>query len=222
MDGGSADQPVPVAKGKAENVMMRAAYTVQVLALIAAAVLAGCGENGGDGAAVAERPKSGIAAMTDADKAFYASSFTTLGTVPYGRCWPDGLFKILSAGHTIEPNQRLVVFNAPKRFKQNEGYPEWLRVKSVMVERDTRRVVAAKGYVGPFADDTAVQAYLDSEIRPDLNSHIVVVKDESSNANGEMRFLCASKYGGNYTLRITIRKDPSGALWLDASTAVSD
>ena len=108
------------------------------------------------------------------------------------------------------------MFNAPKRFKQNEGYSEWLRVKSVVVERDTRRVVAAKGCAGPFADDAAIQAYLDSEIRTDLNSQIVVVKDESSSANGEMRFACASKYGGNYTLRITIRKDPSGALWLDA------
>ena len=46
-----------------------------------------------------------------------------------------------------------------------------------------------------------------------------VVKNESSNANGEMRFACASKYGGNYTLRITIRKDPSGTLWLDASAS---
>ena len=28
---------------------------------------------------------------------------------------------------------------------------------------------------------------------------------------------CGEKYGGDYTLRITIRKDPSGTLWLDAS-----
>ena len=43
-----------------------------------AAVLVGCGEKG---AAVADRPKSGIDAMIDADKVFYASSFTTLGQV---------------------------------------------------------------------------------------------------------------------------------------------
>ena len=112
------------------------------------------------------------------------------------------------------------MFSAPKRFKQNEGYPEWLRVKSVVVERDTRRVVAVKGCAGPFADDAAVQAYLDSEIRPDLNSHIVVVKNESSNADGEMRFVCTSKYGGNYTLRISLREDSAHALWIDVSAEV--
>ena len=84
-----------------------------------------------------------------------------------------------------------------------------------MVERDTRRVVAAKGCAGPFADDAAVQAYLDSEIRPELNSHIVVVKNESSGADGEMRFVCASKYGGNYTLRIILREESPTSLWLD-------
>ena len=198
--------------------MVNAAHIVRLLALLAVAVLAGRGENGG-GAAVAERPKSGIDAMTDADKVFYASSFTTLGTVPYGRCWPESLFSILCAGRKTGEGARLVMFNAPKRFKQNEGYSEWLRVKSVVVERDTRRVVAAKGCAGPFTDDAAIQAYLDSEVRSDLNSHIFVVKNESSNANGEMRFVCASKYGGNYTLRITIRKDPSGALWLDTSAS---
>ena len=143
-----------------------------------AVVLVGCGEKG---AAVADKPKSGIDAMTDADKVFYASSFTTLGTVPYGRCWPESLFNILCAGREAGDGARLVMFNAPKRFKQNEGYSEWLRVKSVVVERATRRVVAAKGCAGPFADDAAVQAYLDSEVRPDLNSQIVVVKNESSN-----------------------------------------
>lgn len=182
-----------------------------------AAVLVGCGEKG---AAVADRPKSGIDAMTVADKVYYAASFTTLGTVPYGQCWPESLFKILCAGRETGEGARLVMFNAPKRFKQNEGYSEWLRVKSVVVERATHRVVAAKGCAGPFADDAAVQAYLDSEVRPDLNSQIVVVKNESSNANGEMRFVCASKYGGDYTLRIVIRKDPSGTLWLDASASV--
>lgn len=182
-----------------------------------AAVLVGCGEKG---AAVADRPKSVFDTMTDADKVFYASSFTTLGTVPYGRCWPESLFKILCAGREAGDGARLVMFNAPKRFKQNEGYSEWLRVKSVVVDRETRRVVAAKGCAGPFADDAAIQTYLDSEVRPDLNSQIVVVKNESSNANGEMRFVCTSKYGGDYTLRIVIRKDPSGTLWLDASASV--
>ena len=182
-----------------------------------AAVLVGCGEK--DGAAVADRPKSVFDAMTDADKVFYASSFTTLGTVPYGRCWPESLFNILCAGREAGDGARLVMFNAPKRFKQNEGYSEWLRVKSVVVDRETRRVVAAKGCAGPFADDATIQVYLDSEVRPDLNGQIVVVEDKSSTANGEMHFVCESKYGGTYTLRITLRKDPSGALWLDASAS---
>ena len=56
-------------------------------------------------------------------------------------------------------------------------------------------------------------------MRPDLNGQIVVVEDKSSNANGEMRFVCESKYGGTYTLRITLRKAPSGTLWLDASAS---
>ena len=80
-------------------------------------------------------------------------------------------------------------------------------------------MVAAKGCAGPFADDAAVQAYLDSEVRPELNSSIVVVRNDTEGVGGEMRFLCASKYGGNYTLRITIRKDPSGALWLDVTAS---
>ena len=87
--------------------------------------------------------------MNDADKVFYAASFTTIASVPYGQCWPESLFKILSAGSESGSGRRLVMFSAPKRFKQNEGYPEWLRVKSVVVERDTRRVVAAKGCAGP-------------------------------------------------------------------------
>ena len=196
--------------------MENAAHIGRLLALLAVAVFAGCGENGG-GAAVVERPKSGIDAMTDADKVFYTSSFTTLGTVPYGRCWPESLFSILCAGRETGEGARLVMFNAPKRFKQNEGYSEWLRVKSVVVERDTRRVVAAKGCAGPFADDAAIQAYLDSEVRSDLNSHIFVVKNESSSADGEMRFVCASKYGGNYTLRISLREDSARALWIDVA-----
>ena len=187
---------------------------VLVLALLAAAVFAGCGEK--DGAAVADRPKYGIDAMTDADKVFYASSFTTLGTVPYGRCWPESLFNILCAGREAGDGARLVMFNAPKRFKQNEGYSEWLRVKSVVVERATRRVVAAKGCAGPFADDAAVQAYLDSEVRPDLNSQFFVDKVESSDVKGEMRFACSSKYCESFTLRITLRTAPDGKLWLDA------
>ena len=48
---------------------------------------------------------------------------------------------------------------------------------------------------------------------------LLALHDDSSGDNGEMRFVCASKYGGDYTLRITIRKDPSGALLLDASAS---
>ena len=195
----------------------------RMLALaLSVAVVAGCGARdektdrraAADGAPVST--KTGIDAMSDVDRFFYAHSFTTIATVPYGRCWPESLFKILSAGSLYRPDGRFARFVVPKRrFKQNEGYPEWLRVKSVVVERDTRRVVAAKGCAGPFADDAAVQAYLDSEIRPDLNSHIVVVKNESSSADGEMRFVCASKYGGNYTLRLSLREDSARALWID-------
>ena len=202
----------------------------KMLALVLiAAVLAGCGARdekadrraAADGAPVST--KTGIDAMSDVDRFFYAHSFTTIASVPYGRCWPESLFKILSAGNKHRPDGRFARFAVPKRrFKQNEGYPEWLRVKSVVVERDTRRVVAAKGCAGPFADDAAVQAYLDSEIRPDLNSHIVVVKNESSNADGEMRFVCASKHGGNYTLRIILREESPTSLWLDVVATARD
>ncbi len=92
----------------------------------------------------------------------YAHSFTTIATVPYGRCWPESLFKILSAGIKHRPEGRFARFAVPKRrFKQNEGYAEWLRVKAVVVERATRRVVSAEGSAGPFASDAALQAYLD-------------------------------------------------------------
>ena len=202
----------------------------RMLALaLSVAVVAGCGARdektdrraAADGAPVST--KTGIDAMSDVDRFFYAHSFTTIATVPYGRCWPESLFKILSAGNKHRPDGRFARFAVPKRrFKQNEGYPEWLRVKSVVVERDTRRVVAAKGCAGPFADDAAVQAYLDSEIRPDLNSHIVVVKNESSNADGEMRFVCASKHGGNYTLRIILREESPTSLWLDVVATARD
>ena len=52
------------------------------------------------------------------------------------------------------------------------------------------------GPAEPFASDAALQAYLDSEVRAELNSSIVVVKDETAGADGEMRFVCASKHGG--------------------------
>ena len=185
------------------------------VAICAAALFAGCGEKGG-GAAAADKPKSGIAAMTDEDRAFYASSFTTLATVPYGRCWPESLVSILGAGRKLGGEIRFVEFAAPKRFKQNEGFPEWMRVKSVVVERKTRRVVSAKGRAGPFDDDAAVQAYLDSEVRPDLNSQFLVEKVESPAAKGEMRFSCSSKYCESFTLRIVLREAADGKLWLDA------
>ena len=161
--------------------------------------------------------------MNDVDRFFYAHSFTTIATVPYGRCWPESLFKILSAGNKHRPEGRFARFAVPKRrFKQNAGYSEWLRVKSVVVEHDTRRVVAAKGCAGPFADDAAIQAYLDSEVRSDLNSHIFVVKNDSSSADGEMRFVCASKHGGSYTLRIILREESPISFWLDVVATARD
>ena len=90
-----------------------------------------------------------------------------------------------------------------------------MRVKTVVIERATRRVVSVGGRAGPFADDAAVQAYLDSEVRPELNGSIVVLRDESSNADGEMRFVCASKHGGNYMLRIALREESPTSLWFD-------
>ena len=194
---------------------------VLLLALLAA-LLAGCGARdekadrraAADGAPVST--KTGIDAMSDVDRFFYAHSFTTIASVPYGCCWPESLFKILSAGIKHRPEGRFARFAVPKRrFKQNEGYAEWLRVKAVVVERATRRVVSAEGRAGPFASDAALQAYLDSEVRTELNSSIVVVKDETAGADGEMRFVCASKHGGNYTLRITLREESPTSLWLD-------
>ena len=188
---------------------------------LSAAVLAGCGarDEKADRRAAADgapaSPKTGIDAMSDVDRFFYAYSFTTIASVPYGRCWPEGLYKILSAGREVRPGARFVRFTVPKRFKQNKEYAEWLRVKSVVVERATRRVVSVEGNAGPFADDAALQAYLDSEVRPELNSSIVVLKDETSSAGGEMRFVCASKHGGNYTLRLILREESPAALWLD-------
>ena len=161
--------------------------------------------------------------MNDVDRFFYAHSFTTIATVPYGRCWPESLFKILSAGIKHRPEGRFARFAVPKRrFKQNEGYAEWLRVKAVVVERATRRVVSAEGRAGPFASDAALQAYLDSEVRTELNSSIVVVKDETAGADGEMRFVCASKHGGNYTLRIILREESPTSLWLDVVATARD
>ena len=73
---------------------------VLVLAL-SAAVLVGCGakDEKADRRAAADgapaSPKTGIDEMNDVDRFFYAHSFTTIATVPYGRCWPESLFKIL-------------------------------------------------------------------------------------------------------------------------------
>ena len=137
--------------------------------VLCATVLAGCGakSEGVDRRWATDKksvaPETGIDAMNDVDRFFYAHSFTTIASVPYGRCWPESLFKILSAGMEIRSGGRFVRFSVPKRrFKQNEGYAEWMRVKTVVIERATRRVVSVEGRAGPFADDAAVQAYLDS------------------------------------------------------------
>ena len=154
-------------------------------------------------------------AMTDADKVFYASSFTTLGTVPYGRCWPESLFNILCAGREAGDGARLVMFNAPKRFKQNEGYSEWLRVKSVIVDTKTRKVIGTRGRVGPFKDVEAVNSYLVSEVRPDLNSQVFIVRNETEDAGKVMRFVCESKYGTNYSIQIKLREESATEFWID-------
>ena len=197
--------------------------------VLCATVLAGCGakSEGVDRRWATDKksvaPETGIDAMNDVDRFFYAHSFTTIASVPYGRCWPESLFKILSAGMEIRSGGRFVRFSVPKRrFKQNEGYAEWMRVKTVVIERATRRVVSVEGRAGPFADDAAVQAYLDSEVRPELNGSIVVLRDESSNADGEMRFVCASKHGGNYMLRIALREESPTSLWFDVVASAAE
>ena len=194
--------------------MANTAHIGRLLVLLAVAVFAGCGEK--DGAAVADRPKSVFDAMTDEDRAFYANSFTTLGTVPYGRCMPESLVSILGAGRDPNAGSRFLEFVAPKRFKQNEGYSEWMRVKSVMIERKTRRVVAARGKTVSFKDEDAAQSYLDAEVRSGLNGQLFVEAAELSQEGDEWRFSCGSKYGGAFRLRVCLRKFDNGEYSLES------
>ena len=199
---------------------MEFARTTLVAVVVIAANWAECGQNG-DPARVVESPKTGFAAMSSTDKAYFACCFTTLSTVPYGCCMPESLFKNLQAGHKIKEGERFFVFNAPKGgMKQSAGFPEWMRVESLVVEVATRRVVAARGCAGPFANDTAIQTYLDSEMRTDLNSQIFIVKNETTEGYNSMRFVCASKYGSNYKLSIVLREDSSHMLWIDTLATV--
>ena len=163
-----------------------------------------------------QQPKSQspFEAMTDEDKAFYAYTFTTIGTVPFGKCWPENLYKILSAGRDTG-NADKVMFNAPDGFKQNEGYSEWLRVKSVIVDTKTRKVIGTRGRVGPFKDVEAVNSYLVSEVRPDLNSQVFIVRNETEDAGKVMRFVCESKYGTNYSIQIKLREESATEFWID-------
>ena len=62
--------------------MKHSKLVLGLVVLLSAAVLVGCGEKKAAPAPVAEKPKFGIAAMTDEDKVYFAHSFTTLGTVP--------------------------------------------------------------------------------------------------------------------------------------------
>lgn len=92
--------------------MRIARLVLGLVVLFSAAVLVGCREkkeasapvpaaNSEQKAApapVAEKPKFGIAAMTDEEKVYFAHSFTTLGTVPYGKIMPESLFNNLLCG----------------------------------------------------------------------------------------------------------------------------
>lgn len=165
------------------------------------------------------KPQSPFDMMTDEDKTYYAYTFTTIGTVPFGKSWPENLYKILSAGHDTG-NADKVMFNAPEGFKQNEAFSEWLRIKSVIIDTKTRSVIGTRGGVGPFKDVDAVNAYLNSEVRPDLNSQIFIVKNETKDAAKEMRFVCESKYGTNYVIQIKLREESPTSFWIDVETSL--
>lgn len=170
-----------------------------------------------------EKPRAGIDAMTEKDRVFYVTSFTTLVTVPYGRCWPTNLFNMVLAGRKVQDGARFVSFNTPKQgCKQNEGYSEWLRVKTITLERDTLRVLSASGSVGPFGSEDAVQSYLNTEVRPDLNGQVYIVKDETCPTNGVMSFVCESKWGDNYNLRISFHEDSPDAIWMDVLGSLAE
>ena len=122
----------------------------------------------------------------------------------------------LPSGRETGEGARLVMFNAPKRFKQNEGYSEWLRVKSVVVERETRRVVAARGKEVSFKDEDAAQSYLDAEVRSDINSQLCVEAADLSKEGDEWRFSCVSKDGGAFRLRVRMCKFDNGEVRLES------
>ena len=191
------------------------------VAAISAAVLVGCGEQKAAPASVAERPKFGIAAMSDEDKAYFAFSFTTLGTVPYGKIMPESLFNNLLCGQKLQEGQQFVAFGAPEKgMKQNAKYPEWLRVKKLMVEVPTRRIVGARGCAGPFANEAAVQSYLDSEIRPNLNGQLYVTKVVETDDGEAIEVLCESNFRTEYSLRISLDPVSTNEFWIDALTTL--
>ena len=214
--------------------MKHSKLVLGLVVLLSAAVLVGCGEKKEKSAAVpaanseqkaapapvAEKPKFGIAAMTDEDKVYFAHSFTTLGTVPYGKIMPESLFKNLLCGQKLQEGQRFVSFEAPKGMKQNAYYSEWLRVKGLVVEVPTRRIVGARGCAGPFAGEDAVQSYFNAEIRPDLNGQICMVEVQKQEEGEMFRVLCESKFGSKYSLGITLTEVAPGEFWIDAAATV--
>ena len=214
--------------------MKNSKLVLGLVVLLSAAVLVGCGEKKEKSAAVpaanseqkaapapvAEKPKFGIAAMTDEDKVYFAHSFTTLGTVPYGKIMPESLFKNLLCGQKLQEGQRFVSFEAPKGMKQNAYYSEWLRVKGLVVEVPTRRIVGARGCAGPFANEAAVQSYLDSEIRPNLNGQLYVTKVVETDDGEAIEVLCESNFRTEYSLRITLDPVSTNEFWIDALTTL--
>ena len=215
--------------------MKHSKLVLGLVVLLSAAVLVGCGEKKEKSAAVpaanseqkaapapvAEKPKFGIAAMTDEDKVYFAHSFTTLGTVPYGKIMPESLFKNLLCGQKLQEGQRFVSFEAPKKgMKQNAYYSEWLRVKGLVVEVPTRRIVGARGRAGPFANEAAVQSYLDSEIRPNLNGQLYVTKVVETDDGEAIEVLCESNFRTEYSLRITLDPVSTNEFWIDALTTL--
>ena len=104
--------------------MKHSKLVLVAVAAISAAVLVGCGEKKEASAPVAEKPKFGIAAMTDEDKVYFAHSFTTLGTVPYGKIMPESLFKNLLCGQKLQEGQQFVAFGAPEKGMKQNAYWE--------------------------------------------------------------------------------------------------
>lgn len=202
---------------------MRMWNTLKLASVTAFAAVVISAYGGKDDPTHAVKPATGIKAMTEADRIFYTTSFTTLATVPYGRCWPTNLYKIVLGGRKVQDSARFISIKTPKAgFKQNEGYSEWLRVKTLILERGSLRILSAKASVGPFASDDAMQSYLCTEVRPDLNGQMFVIKNETSPTNTVMRFVCKSKWGGNYVLQIIPRVESPTAIMLDAVGSVME